>query len=348
MAKNLERTSILIRAIVDDGNVLGLYHLNFGSVFRILKVYESWCLFRTCVGDLPLFVPLFNFFSIPFLLHIFAKRNFANDSENKEKWYKFNVIFVEEFEMNEETLEAECLGGTYKAAVYDTGEYAVNSYPETRHRYWKGHMLFYESSDKLNSQYGSAADGSGLVRHDIGLRSPPPSPSSSSISSSSGPPSPIRTDGLNQLTALLQRGEKKAFSRKKCQLLSREWLVHEFFSIVHTENLQFMQNRDVYNVDYFRFVLNLASCNARSSSSDKLAILSVCSLQLAVQFLFNTYFRTTNKLRTQTEEWCSCVGAIVKNNSEACVWFVNFLAGERGKGYIRYVFFPFSSQHMFS
>ncbi|PFX13271.1 Ubiquitin carboxyl-terminal hydrolase 24, partial [Stylophora pistillata] len=236
-----------IRAIVDDGNVLGLYHLNFGSVFR----------------------------------------NFANDSENKEKWYKFNVIFVEEFEMNEETLEAECLGGTYKAAVYDT----VNSYPETRHRYWKGHMLFYESSDKLNSQYGSAADGSGLVRHDIGLRSPPPSPSSSSISSSSGPPSPIRTDGLNQLTALLQRGEKKAFSRKKCQLLSREWFT--------------------------------------------LKIFNSCKIEMFITWITSDLSSTWHlAMRTQTEEWCSCVGAIVKNNSEACVWFVNFLAGERGKGYI--------------
>ena len=47
---------------------------------------------------------------------------------------------------------------------------AVNSYPETRHRYWNGYMLFYESSDKLKSQYGAAGDGSGLVRHDVGLR----------------------------------------------------------------------------------------------------------------------------------------------------------------------------------
>lgn len=42
--------------------------------------------------------------------------------------------------------------------------------------------------------------------------------------------------------------------------------------------------------------------------------------------------------RTQTEEWCSCIGDIVKNNSEACLWFINFLAGERGKGYVRYGF----------
>ena len=109
----------------------------------------------------------------------------------------------------------------------------------------------------------------------------------------------------------------------------------------------------------------------RNTSSGRHATLSVCSLQLAVQFLFNTYFRTTRKLRSgknhavlfillkfmfkqsqsvlfsrwlfiifriHTEEWCSCIGTIVKHNSEACSWFLNFLAGERGKGYVRYVY----------
>ena len=42
---------------------------------------------------------------------------------------------------------------------------AVNSYPETRHRYWNGYMLFYESTDKL--KYDSSNDSRGnLVRQD--------------------------------------------------------------------------------------------------------------------------------------------------------------------------------------
>ena len=53
----------------------------------------------------------------------FANRNGVNGCEGKEKWYKFNDTIVEEFDMNEDTLEAECFGGTYKATVYDTGEY---------------------------------------------------------------------------------------------------------------------------------------------------------------------------------------------------------------------------------
>ena len=72
------------------------------------------------------FIFLFCFFVVvvhfALFSNFFPKRNGANDSESKEKWYKFNDIFVEEFDMNEDTLEAECFGGTYKATVYDTGE----------------------------------------------------------------------------------------------------------------------------------------------------------------------------------------------------------------------------------
>ncbi|KAK3701043.1 hypothetical protein QZH41_017822, partial [Actinostola sp. cb2023] len=74
--------------------------------------------------------------------------NGYENSNYKGKWYKYNDTFVEEFDMNDENLEAECFGGTYKATVYDT----VNSYPETRHRYWNGYMLFYEAVDNNKIQ----------------------------------------------------------------------------------------------------------------------------------------------------------------------------------------------------
>ena len=41
----------------------------------------------------------------------------------KGKWYKFNDTVVQEFEMNDSALEAECFGGKYKAKVYDQGKY---------------------------------------------------------------------------------------------------------------------------------------------------------------------------------------------------------------------------------
>jgi hypothetical protein len=41
-------------------------------------------------------------------------------NSSKGKWYRFNDISVEEFEMTEEALESECFGGKYKAKVFDT------------------------------------------------------------------------------------------------------------------------------------------------------------------------------------------------------------------------------------
>lgn len=53
-------------------------------------------------------------------LRLFFRRVY-NNSNGKGKWYKYNDVTVEGFDMNDETLEAECFGGTYKATVYDTG-----------------------------------------------------------------------------------------------------------------------------------------------------------------------------------------------------------------------------------
>ena len=41
---------------------------------------------------------------------------------NKGKWYRFNDTIVEEFEMSETALEAECFGGKYKAKVFDNSK----------------------------------------------------------------------------------------------------------------------------------------------------------------------------------------------------------------------------------
>ena len=41
------------------------------------------------------------------------------NNPNKGKWFKFNDTIVEEFEMTDAAIEAECFGGTYKAKVYE-------------------------------------------------------------------------------------------------------------------------------------------------------------------------------------------------------------------------------------
>lgn len=50
----------------------------------------------------------------------FIKERKRSDNSNRNRWLKFNDTTVEEFDMNDTTLEAECFGGTYKAKSYDT------------------------------------------------------------------------------------------------------------------------------------------------------------------------------------------------------------------------------------
>lgn len=51
----------------------------------------------------------------------FCRGNYMTNP-NKGKWYRFNDTVVEEFEMTDANLEAECFGGKYKAKVYDNSK----------------------------------------------------------------------------------------------------------------------------------------------------------------------------------------------------------------------------------
>lgn len=44
---------------------------------------------------------------------------FTFSGSARGRWYKFNDTVVEEFNMNDETLEYECFGGEYRPKVYD-------------------------------------------------------------------------------------------------------------------------------------------------------------------------------------------------------------------------------------
>lgn len=56
-------------------------------------------------------------------MFFFCSRGTVLNNNNKGKWFKFNDTVVEEFEMTDAAVEAECFGGTYKAKVYDQCTY---------------------------------------------------------------------------------------------------------------------------------------------------------------------------------------------------------------------------------
>ncbi|KAJ6662583.1 hypothetical protein lerEdw1_011720 [Lerista edwardsae] len=241
----------------------------------------------------------------------------------KGKWYKFNDTVVEEFELNDETLEYECFGGEYRPKVYDQS----NPYPDVRRRYWNAYMLFYQRVSDQNSPVLPKKSRVSVVRQeaeDLSLSAP----SSPDISPQSSPrPHRPSSDRLSILTKLVKKGEKKGLFVEKMPV--------RIYQMVRDENLKFMKNRDVYSTDYFSFVLSLASLNATKLKHPHYPSMARVSLQLAVQFLFQTYLRTKKKLRMDTEEWIATIDALVSKSFDACQWLVEYLVGAEGRELIK-------------
>uniref|UniRef100_A0A8D3B2D6 Ubiquitin carboxyl-terminal hydrolase 24 n=1 Tax=Scophthalmus maximus TaxID=52904 RepID=A0A8D3B2D6_SCOMX len=235
------------------------------------------------------------------------------------RWYKFNDNVVEEFDMNDETLEYECFGGEYRPKVYDQS----NPYPDVRRRYWNAYMLFYQKISDQNSPVLPKKSRVSIMRQeaeDLTLSAP----SSPDVSPQSSPRPPrANNDRLTLLTRLVRKGEKKGLFVEK--------MPASIYQMVRDENLKFMRNRDVYNSDYFNFTLSLASVNATKLKHPDYQPMAKESLQLAVHFLFHTYLHTKKKLRVDTEEWMATVEVLLSKSSEACQWMVQYLVGPEGR-----------------
>ncbi|XP_056894157.1 ubiquitin carboxyl-terminal hydrolase 24 isoform X3 [Takifugu flavidus] len=235
------------------------------------------------------------------------------------RWYKFNDTVVEEFDMNDETLEYECFGGEYRPKVYDQS----NPYPDVRRRYWNAYMLFYQKISDQNSPVLPKKSRVSIMRQeaeDLSLSAP----SSPDVSPQSSPRPPrANNDRLTLLTRLVRKGEKKGLFVEK--------MPASIYQMVRDENLRFMKNRDVYNSDYFNFTLSLASVNATKLKHPHYQPMAKESLQLAVHFLFHTYLHTKKKLRVDTEEWMATVEVLLSKSSEACQWMVQYLVSPEGR-----------------
>ncbi|XP_029106559.1 ubiquitin carboxyl-terminal hydrolase 24 isoform X1 [Scleropages formosus] len=238
---------------------------------------------------------------------------------SRGRWYKFNDTVVEEFDMNDETLEYECFGGEYRPKVYDQS----NPYPDVRRRYWNAYMLFYQRISDQNSPVLPKKSRVSVMRQeaeDLSLSAP----SSPEISPQSSPRPPrANNDRLSLLTRLVKKGEKKGLFVEK--------MPARIYQMVRDENLKFMKNRDVYNSDYFSFTLSLASVNATKLKHPSYQAMAKDSLQLAIQFLFHTYLRTKKKLRVDTDEWIATVEMLLSKSSEACQWMVRYLVAPEGR-----------------
>lgn len=239
--------------------------------------------------------------------YIKDRRGTVSSNPRKGCWFKFNDITVEEFHMTDVSLEAECFGGLYKAKVYDQSM----TYPEERIRYWNGYMLYYERIDEPKTPVSAKKTKVSLSKR-THLE-----PSRRSLNS----------DSLVELTELVHKGEKRGMFTVKMPASIEQ--------VIRAENIIFVKNRDVYNAEYFRFMKNLAACNAPHDDATANANLCEKSLQLGMKFLFNTYFRAKLKVKAELDDWVTVIETLVSRCKDACMGLVEFMDGEQGYAFIK-------------
>ncbi|XP_035828590.1 LOW QUALITY PROTEIN: ubiquitin carboxyl-terminal hydrolase 24 [Aplysia californica] len=246
--------------------------------------------------------------------YIRDRRGTVLTNPNKGKWFKFNDTVVEEFDMNDMTVEQECFGGSYKAKVYDSS----STYPEERLRYWNGYLLFYERIEDLRSPV--TAKRSKIISRRVlpegGKRS-------------------LNSDSLMELTELVHKGERKGIFLDRMPAAIQQ--------VIHAENITFVKNRDIYNPEYFSFVRQLVSRNKSYTNHPDYEEMCIHTMQLSTRFLFNTYLRTRLKTQAEMDEWVnlldtlmsSCKAACLWLAKAACLWLADYLASAEGSEMVK-------------
>ncbi len=239
------------------------------------------------------------------------------------KWYKFNDTTVEEFEMNDETLAQECFGGNYKVKKTSL----ASSLPENRQRYWNAYMLFYESRKSSQMRKNTSKKS---TTQSVSLAAANASQISLRKTSSPAIPAAAPRESWSQLSNLLEKGEKTGLFK---QVSSGRMPAHIERGI-QEDNLRFMQNRDVFCEDYYRFVCDLISVNDHHSTGSS-PVLATESAKLAVNFLLNSYCHVKRRQRAVICDIVDTIEAYLDRNQDACEWMLTFLSSTDGLRYLR-------------
>ena len=144
-------------------------------------------------------------------------------NSNKNKWFKFNDTTVEEINMTDETLEAECFGGKFR-----TKKKEGSNLPEERQRYWNGYILVYEArNENKNQRTPKKSFCGGSSRRSVGPAMVRRLTLPSRISEPGGRGVEggdlLVRESLSELSNLLEKGEKQGiFSSKMPPLIGKE------------------------------------------------------------------------------------------------------------------------------
>merc|ERR1711902_363194 len=84
-------------------------------------------------------------------------------------------------------------------------------------------------------------------------------------------------ENLSQLTNLLEKGDEQGFFSAR--------MPPDIERAIHEENINFIENKDIYSKDYYLFIMALIKKYSRKDDEH----FKEFAMKLAVKFLFNTY-----------------------------------------------------------
>jgi hypothetical protein len=112
--------------------------------------------------------------------------------------------------------------------------------------------------------------------------------------------------------------------------------------IVKMENLEFCKNREIYESDYFQFIYKMVKIFKENfyfgeNRIKENSLFAVESTNLGLEFLYNTYFKTGKKLRTDVTKWYELFKELLNTYKESAISTLNFVVThETNSSFIRH------------
>ena len=232
-----------------------------------------------------------------------------------EKWLKFDDTDVTEEDVN---MRDEFFGGEYQQQVWDPQ--SRRQVMRAKERWWNAYMLFYERKEAptMETPRSATVAASKMEAEASGGATAPakcatPDADGSAAASGAQATCNVSEDGkaaasLETATAVPLPPSRSASEDDDVILAPDTNIARQ----VDDQNLRFMHRREMFNSDYYDFILKLCQCNLGSSSQ-----LGRSATRLAFKFFFTYLLRSDKHIRGPLGEWRHYFKLLTDQNTEA-------------------------------
>ena len=243
------------------------------------------------------------------------------------KWLKFDDDTVTEEDVD---MRTEFFGGEYQQQVYDPQ--VRRQVMRTKERWWNAFMLFYERQDAPASDTAEGSTACGSPMQDSGGATAPSKPAtdgtaataefnenkaSAAVDVLQGTNGRAVAASLETATAMPLPPSRSASEEDDAIEVPDTNIARQ----VDEHNLRFMHRREMFNSDYYDFILKLCQCNLGPNVE-----LGKSATRLACKFFFTYLLRTDKNIRGPLGDWRQMLKTLVNQYPEANQTIMNAIA----------------------